>query len=305
MSDENTDNQQTDETAGFVTTSSDLPEVQPEPQEPQQQEEPASSEVADTDVSEQETDKSNDAGEDTTADTDKPKKSNGVQKRIDQVVREREDERRKNEALEKRIKELEEGQNKEPKGEEVKPPVESDYDTYDQYLDALDAYENKAPEKKLEKQPEQQQQSDEVEGELTDSQKTALAITQERVEAAEKPQDFEQVALNPDLPITGDMLEALAECDDPAKVMYHLGQNEDLATEIAGQSPAQQMRAIAKLDLTVTSKPPKPTKTTKAPDPITPVGGSDAQEKSPSEMTQAEYEAWANERERKRSASSW
>lgn len=304
MSDENTDNQQTDETAGFVTTSSDLPEVQPESQEPQQKEEPASSEGADTEVSEQETDKPNDAGEDTTADTEKGKKSNGVQKRIDKVTRQREEERRKNEALERENAELKAKLNK-PEVEESKPPVESDYDTYDQYLDALDAYENKTPEKKPEKQPEQQQQSDEVEGELTDSQKTALAITQERVEAAEKPEDFEKVALNPDLPITGDMLEALAECDDPAKVMYHLGQNEDLATEIAGQSPAQQMRAIAKLDLTVTSKPPKPTKTTKAPDPINPVSGSDAQEKAPADMSFAEYEAHMNEKEQKRGKSSW
>ena len=87
------------------------------------------------------------------------------------------------------------------------------------------------------------------------------------------------------------MLEALSECDDPAKVMYHLGQNKDLAAQIAGKTPAQQMREIAKLDLTITSKPKKPTKITNAPDAITPVSGTDSQKKAESEMSFAEFEA--------------
>jgi hypothetical protein len=295
-----------DETAGFVTTSNDLPEVQPESQEEQTPTEEATPEVDATVEEGKEADKETDEpGTDTAADTDKAKKPNGVQKRIDQVVREREDEKRKNESLEARIKELEGKQQKPEEQAEVKEPVESDFDTYDEYLDALDKFD-KQPDQKVEKEADtgkedKQTQADE---ELTDSQKTALAITQERVASAEKPEDFEAVALNPDLPVTGEMLEALAECDDPAKVMYHLGQNKDLATDIAGQSPAQQMRAIAKLDLTVKSKPPKPTKTTNAPEPISPVGGSDAQEKSVSDMSFAEYEAHMNKKEQKRK-SSW
>ncbi|ABV74299.1 hypothetical protein BA3_0014 [Thalassomonas phage BA3] len=310
MTVENTENK--DETSGFVITSSDLPEVQPEAQEEQKPTEEATPEAGATveEGKQEETpveqgDKPDDSGTDTAADTEKPKKQNGVQKRIDQVVREREDERRKNEALQRELDELKKGKQQKPEGE-TKEPVESDFETYDEYLDALDKFDKQSSDQKSEKEtaPEKKDTESQADDELTDSQKTALAITQERVNSADKPDDFEKVALNPDLPITGDMLEALAECDDPAKVMYHLGQNESLATEIAGKSPAQQMRAIAKLDLTVTSKPPKPTKTTNAPEPITPVAGSDAQQKSPSEMTQAEYEAWANERERKR-GNSW
>jgi len=294
-----------DETAGFVTTSSDMPEVQTEPQEEQQQEEQANSEV-DATVGDEEQDpkgeaeepkaeEQDDSGKDTAADHDKGKKPNRVQKRIDQVVREREQERREKEALQRRIDELESGKQSDKSENE---PVEDDFETYDQYLDALDAYDNK-PTKDQDK-PEPKQEEQEAAPSLTDSQKTAMAVIKETVESATKPDDFEAVALNPEVPITGDMLEALAECEDPAKVMYHLGQNKDLATDIASGSPAQQMRAIAKLDLTVTSKPPKPTKTTNAPDPISPVGGSDAQEKAPSEMTFAEYEAHMNKKERTR-----
>lgn len=295
-----------DETQGFVTTSSDMPEVQTEPQEEQQQEEQANSE-ADATVGDEEQDpkgeaeepkaeERDDSGKDTAADHDKGKKPNRVQKRIDQVVREREQERREKEALQRRIDELESGKQSD---KSEKEPVEDDFETYDEYLDALDAYDNKQP-KAEEKKTEPKQDEQEQASELTDSQKTAMAVIKESVDSADKPEDFEAVALNPEVPVTGEMLEALAECEDPAKVMYHLGQNKDLATDIASGSPAQQMRAIAKLDLTVTSKPPKPTKTTNAPDPINPVGGSDAQEKAPSEMTFAEYEAHMNKKEHKR-----
>lgn len=296
-----------DETAGFVTTSNDLPEVQPESQEEQTPTEEATPEVKATVEEGKETDKEDgDLGDNTTAET-KPesKKGKGFQNRIDEVVKEREAEKRRAEAAERKIKELEGKQQKPEEQAEVKEPVESDFDTYDEYLDALDKFD-KQPDQKVEKETntDKKDTDSQADEELTDSQKTALAITQERVASAEKPEDFEAVALDPDLPVTGEMLEALAECDDPAKVMYHLGQNKDLATDIAGQSPAQQMRAIAKLDLTVTSKPPKPTKTTNAPDPINPVGGSDAQEKSVSDMSFAEYEAHMNKKEQKRK-SSW
>lgn len=299
MTVESTDNQ-VDETSGFVTTSSDLPEVQPESQEEQQPKEEATPEVEATVDPEKEADKETDnIGDNTPENTEKSK---GVQKRIDKLVRERESLKRENERLKAKPVE-QESQSKETG--EIKEPVESDFETYDEYLDALDKFDKQPdqPSKKESVADKEDKQSQD-EGGLTDSQKTALAITQERVNSADKPEDFEKIALNPDLSVTGDMLEALAECDDPVKVMYHLGKNADLAADIAGKSPAQQMREIAKLDLTVTSKPPKPTKTTNAPDPISPVSGSDAQEKSIGDMSFAEYEAYMNSKEHKRK-SNW
>ncbi|UKH48598.1 capsid and scaffold protein [Vibrio phage vB_ValP_FGH] len=299
-----------DETAGFVVTSSDTPEASPEPQEAQQQEEQANSEAADTEGKEPEAKaegketegkEQDDPGTDTAADHDKGKKPNRVQKRIDQVVREREDERRKNEALQREIDELKKGKQQKPEAKQDKEPVESDYETYDDYLDALDAYDKQqSEESKPEQKEDKADTQDEPQSELSDNQKTAMAVIKEAVDSADKPEDFEAVALNPEVPITGEMLEALAECEDPTKVMYHLGKNKDLAADIAAGSPAQQARAIAKLDLTVDSKPPKPTKTTQAPDPISPVGGSDAQQKDVSEMSFAEYEEAMNKKERSR-----
>lgn len=287
-----------DETSSFVTTSNDYQEVTNIPQEGATEEQ-ASSEVGATEgdkgVIEGDLDNS---GTDAAAEPDKPKKVNGVQKRIDQVVRERENKARENERLKERIAELE-GKT-EIEGDKSGEPKEADFETYDLYLDALDAFDNKqtkaAPDKAPAKADEPQQST------LTDNQKTAMAVIRESVELADKPADFEAVALNPEVPITGDMLEALAECDDPAKVMYHLGQNKDLAAEIAAGSAAQQMRAIAKLDMTVTSKPPKPTKITNAPEPINPISGSGALEKPLSEMSFSEYETKMNKQAQKRNS---
>lgn len=288
-----------DESSDFVCESEDAQDVESPAQEVEANEEQASSETDNTeaddseDTSSESTEKeeSDLPGTDTAAEDDKSKKPNRVQKRIDEVVRQREEEKRKNESLEARIKELEGKKQNDNKGSD-KEPVEDDFETYDQYLDALDKFDKQSDQPSDNKSaPDKKEDNSKDKDELTSSQKTALAMTQERVASADKPDDFDSVALNPELPITGDMLEALAECDDPAKVMYHLGQNKDLAADIAVKSSVQQMRAIAKLDLTITSKPNKPTKITNAPDAITPVSGTDSQKKAPSEMSFAEFEA--------------
>lgn len=305
-----------DETSAFVCESENNFEVEAPAQEVEVKEEQASSETTNTeeDASEKAEDKSeakdestdkeedDSSGDDTTAETETPKKGKGFQKSIDRLTRQREDEKRKNEALEKRIKELEGKDNQDQKAEN-KEPVEDDFETYDDYLDALDKFD-KQEVKPDEKKAETKQDDSTDEEPLTDSQKTALAVTQERVASADKPDDFDEVALNPDLPVTGEMLEALSECDDPAKVMYHLGQNKDLAAEIAAKSGFQQAVAIAKLDVSVVSKPKKPTKITQAPDVIEPVNGTDSQKKSHSEMTFSEFEAEDRARNKQRK-STW
>lgn len=298
------DQENQDETVGFIVESTDMPEVETAPQE-ETEEEQASSETVESEGDENSDDgkESDSSAEDTSEEhAEEVKPAKGVQKRINKVVKEREDAKRKNEALQKRIKELE-GDNSD---QEVKEPVESDFETYDQYLDALDKYDSTAETKDPAKDSENDKQKDtSADNTLTDSQRSAMEVIRETIGSAEnKPSDFEAIALNPEVPITGEMLEALAECDDPAKVMYHLGKNKDTAESIANKSPVQQMREIAKLDLTVKVSPPKPVKTTNAPDPISPVNGSEQQTKSDSEMSFTEFEAADRERNSKRN-STW
>jgi hypothetical protein len=300
-------NEVQDETAGFEVATTDLP-VSAEA-EGSADEEAAQDLESGADNSEAGSEEDAQSGDDATAENDKgekPKRKRDSQKRIDKVVRQREDERRKNESLEKRIKELEGQEQKAPvksEAEGAKEPREDDFDTYDEYLDAVDTFDSSKKEgKKQEAKPEAKDDkgSDEGEGadELTGAQRTAMAVLREKIEgSAEKHADFEKIALDDSVPITGEMIEALAECDDPAKVMMQLGNDKDLAAEIAEKSPAQQMRAIANLDLAVVKKPAKPIKPSKAADPISPVGGSDAQQKNISDMSFSEYEAHMNAKE--------
>lgn len=303
-----------DETSSFITESSEMPEVTPATQE-EATEEPASSEVVESEVVEESAkeeaqdteDKKNDSPADNTSEeSTEPKKASRAQKRIDKridkVIREREDVKRQNEKLQKKLNELE---GKKP-DTQVKEPIESDFETYDKYLDALDKFDSsKEAAEPAKVTPEQNKEEGET-SPLTDSQKTALAVIGESLDSNEnKPSDFDKVALNPSVDITNEMLEALAECEDPAKVMYHLGMNKEEATSIANKSPAQQMREIVKLDMTVKVTPPKPIKTTNASEPISPVQGSDQQTKSLEDMSYSEYEAAQNAKAMKNGKSNW
>lgn len=297
-----------DETAGFVVTTSDMPtNIAPvedaataastEENQPGNQEEKAATPPSSSTEDKSPADPGNDA-----AAAGKEGKPQRLQKRIDEVVREREDARREKEAIAKELETLKGKSGTDAKAD--KEPQEQDYKTYDEYLEALDNYDN-AP---GEPDPSGTAGTDDKgSGEtvtLSDNQKSALAVIEESIKAADTPEDFEQVISDPTIPVTGDMLEALAECDDPTSVMYALCKDKPLAEKIAAGTPAQQARAIARLEIeSGQAKPPKPAKTTGAPDPITPVNGSDQQPTTDmSKMSFAEYEKTMNKREKDKMA---
>lgn len=302
MSDVNSGESVVSETDNFVVVNSDAP-VAPVEESQQVEESPAKDSEG---TSEQDsTDESGAEGEGTTSEdatgeeekgeqqeANKPKSR--TQKRIDKITRQREDERRKNEQLQRQVDELTKGDSK---NEDA--PSEGDFDTYDEYLTALDKYDGENDDKATAKSDSPSESEDQ--SSLTDSQLTAQAILREKIgDGIDKYENFEDVALSEDVAITADMVEALAECDDPLKVMYHLGNNKDQAADIASKTPIQQAREIAKLDLTVKVTPPKPTKTTTAADPISPVHGSDSQQKALGDMSFSEHEAHMNKIEQDR-----
>lgn len=290
-----------DETAGFITDSNAEPELEVQEQSEQQSIESANSseEANKADDSQSDADdKDRDADSEQSDDGEQEagnsaadkhdKKKSGASKRISELVKQREEQKRINEELQKKIQEIEsKGKSKPDAGKE---PKEDDFDDYEQYLDALEAYDNSHTAKD-ESEQAKDNKADSKPVELTSSQKTAMAILQERFSEAEKPSDFNEVALVDDFPVTPEMIEGLAECEDPVKVLYHLGKNKDLAAKIASGTAVQQAREIARLDFTVVSKPQKPIKTTNAPDPIAPVRGQDSHQKALHEMSFSEFEA--------------
>jgi hypothetical protein len=98
-----------------------------------------------------------------------------------------------------------------------------------------------------------------------------LEAYQDREEQArEKYEDFEQVALNPKLPITNVMAETIRASDMGPDVAYYLGANPKEAERISRLSPILQAKEIGKIEVKVASEPPVK-KTTSAPAPLRPV----------------------------------
>ena len=89
-------------------------------------------------------------------------------------------------------------------------------------------------------------------------------------EARDKYDDFEQVAYNPNLPITETMAQTIQASEIGPDVIYHLGSNPKEAERIARLSPLLQAREIGKIEARLASSPPAK-KTTTAPAPIAPV----------------------------------
>jgi predicted RNase H-like nuclease (RuvC/YqgF family) len=83
-------------------------------------------------------------------------------------------------------------------------------------------------------------------------------------------------------------IEAVLDADDPAALLKYLGDNSDEAEELADLSPAQLGRRIAKLEDRLASVKKK---SSAAPVPIKPVGGTSKVTPDESKLSDAEWRA--------------
>ena len=96
----------------------------------------------------------------------------------------------------------------------------------------------------------------------------AYAESEEKVR--DKYDDFDQVARNPNVPITEVMAEAIYASDVGPEVAYYLGTNIKEAARISRLTPFMQAKEIGKIEAKLASDPPVK-KTSNAPAPISPV----------------------------------
>ena len=89
-------------------------------------------------------------------------------------------------------------------------------------------------------------------------------------EARAKYDDFEQVAYNPNLPITNVMAETIQASDIGPDLAYYLGANPKEADRISQLSPFLQAKEIGRLEVKLTTEP-MTKQVSKAPEPISPV----------------------------------
>jgi hypothetical protein len=136
------------------------------------------------------------------------------------------------------------------------PPAPDDFESAQHYAEAL--AEQKAQELLARREAEAQQAA------LLDAYKDR------EEEARDRYEDFEQVAYNPNLPVTDIMAQAIQASDIGPEVIYWLGSNPKEAARISRLSPVLQAKEIGKIEVNLTSNPPVK-KTSTAPAPLAPV----------------------------------
>ena len=136
------------------------------------------------------------------------------------------------------------------------PPAPDDFESAQQYAEAL--AEQKARELLAQREAAQQQAA------LLESYKDR------EEEARDRYEDFEQVAYNPNLPVTDVMAQAIQASDIGPEVIYYLGSNPKEASRISRLSPVLQAKEIGKIEVNLTTNPPVK-KTSTAPAPLAPV----------------------------------
>jgi hypothetical protein len=176
-------------------------------------------------------------------------------------------------------------------------PDPNKYTDYTEYQKALIKWEVKQ-----EKKAEVAQAADAAK--RAEAQKAANAWSTRVAEASETFEDFESVALNPELTVTAVMADAIKDSEAGPEVLYHLGQNPAEAARIAKLSPLAQVRELGKLEAVLTARATKGTAdetpqtkkpvVSKAPAPVRPLGGAAAASSSAKaieSMSMSEYRA--------------
>jgi hypothetical protein len=146
--------------------------------------------------------------------------------------------------------------------ERVQPVVQQAPVTPEQFAsneDYVEALADQRAEQKIAEREQRKQQT-----EILD----AYHDKEEEIRA--KYDDFEQVAYNPNLPITTVMAQSIQASDIGPEVAYHLGANPKEAERISRLSPILQAKEIGRIEAQLAANPPVK-KTSNAPSPISPV----------------------------------
>lgn len=128
-----------------------------------------------------------------------------------------------------------------------------------------------------------------------------------QVEEAKKEfADFHEVALNPDLPVSNPMMDAIVTSDLGARIIYELGKDPEEAERIARLQPWAAIREIGKIESRIAAAIDEP-RTTGAPAAIQPVRkatGTNHGEPSDSEPAE-KWIKWRQKQVNNKNRSAW
>ncbi len=215
-----------------------------------------------------------------------PRKVDGRTRRISELTYEKHDLRRQLDKANELLAEALKGRQA-PATPTARPKL-SDFNTFEEYEDARDAWREsmRAPksEPKAEQPPKAADRNPAADPEFQSN------LNEFYEEATEKYEDFEEVFGNPSLKITPAMGSFVLESEHRVDLAYYLGNNPKEAARIAKLSPVRQVAELTRLEDKIASKTVKPQRPSSAPAPINPVDGKSSNDTpSAANMTQADF----------------
>lgn len=209
----------------------------------------------------------------------KPVETDNVQKRINKITAEKHAEKRKAEELQRQLDAMKSAQ----APVETKAPTLEDFD-YDETAFNAALISHQVKQGVAEESQRLQQQSIAAQQEAVRQQKAQAFDAQIAEVTASKP-DYQEVIKN--LPeFKQDTLDAIMSSDQGAEMAYALGQQLDLADEIANASPMVAAMKLGELSARLKQKPE--IKPSAAPSPIEPVSSGGSISKDIGEMSMEE-----------------
>ena len=236
---------------------------------------------------------------DTTAqakeDEDEHRVPKGVQKRIDRLTQEKYRLRAELDFLRGQQQQPQQAQPAQQAQQPSQAPKLEQYNSIEEYLDAL--ADHKASQKfdHLAKEREAKESQTRQQQEVA---KLHESYTKQTEQARQAYGDFDDVVQDPDLPISQAMAEAIMRSTNGADVAYYLGKNPDQAARIASLDPFSAAVEIGRIAATIVR--PQPRKTSNAPPPIQPVGARATPVTDPDKMSADEWIKWRNGQLKKR-----
>jgi hypothetical protein len=149
----------------------------------------------------------------------------------------------------------------------LEKPKESDFETWDQYIEAIAEYKAKEilRAERFEAENAKTKASQQTEAQRINERQQAL------IEKGEtKFEDFEDVIKSDTNEYSRAAYLAALESDISAEILYHLAKNPEEGKRIASLPAYAQAKEIGKLEDKLSAK--KPVKTSNAPEPIKPLG---------------------------------
>ena len=205
----------------------------------------------------------------------------GIQKRIDKLTAEKYRLMDESAKLRARLEALE-GQPEEtketPAAETTGRPEEKNFETYEQYLEALAVWSSGQKFAELKAKEAEDQQKLEV-------KKVFDAYAAKTEEARKAHDDFDEVVGRDDIKIPQVVQLAIIQLDNGPEVAYHLGQHPELCEKLIGMRDLAAVMEVGRISTSLAAEPSAsaektvPQKTgvaSTAPKPIKPVGGAGA-----------------------------